>query len=264
MSVTRRLDRSGYALCFDEDFTGGVLNGDRWIDHYLPHWTTPARSAARYALTGDGLELRIDADQPAWRPEDGELRVSNLQTGSFAGPVGSTIGQHRHRPDLQVRTAVPTRSSWTPSSGLVEVTVSASPDVTCMVGIWMVGFEQNGPTESGEICIAELFGDAVGRYGSNIRAGVKAHHDPRLRTDIVDVSLDLDATTAHTYAAAWDAAGIGIYVDDDLVRELDQAITYPQQLMIDLFEFPDGTDRPDRAYPKSAVVHRVRAFEPLL
>ena len=32
------------------------------------------------------LRLRIDADQPAWRTEDGQMRVSNLQTGSFSGP----------------------------------------------------------------------------------------------------------------------------------------------------------------------------------
>jgi hypothetical protein len=94
------LDRADYGLVFKEDFTGPELAPDRWVGHYLPHWSTPERSAARYELDAGVLTLRIDADQPAWRVEDGELRVSNIQTGSFSGPVGSPTGQHRHRLDL--------------------------------------------------------------------------------------------------------------------------------------------------------------------
>ena len=105
---------------FTDDFDGDDLDRDVWVPHYLPQWTTPDRSAARYELRPGVLRLRIDADQPAWRPEDGELRVSNIQTGTFAGPLGSLIGQHRHRPDLAVRTAQATRRLFTPSSGLVE------------------------------------------------------------------------------------------------------------------------------------------------
>jgi hypothetical protein len=52
------------------------LDPDRWVAHNLPHWTTPERSAARYELRPGVLRLRIDADQPAWRLDDGELRVS--------------------------------------------------------------------------------------------------------------------------------------------------------------------------------------------
>src|SRR3954447_17577188 len=98
-----------------EDFTDLTLDPHRWVDHYLPHWTTPDRSRARYALTENGLQLRIEADQLDWRPEDAPLRVSNLQTATFSGPVGSTRGTHRHRPDgLTVRTVTPARLLWAP------------------------------------------------------------------------------------------------------------------------------------------------------
>lgn len=76
-----------------DDFTGPSLDERRWLAHYLPHWTTPDRSAARYEFVEDGLRLRIDHDQPAWREEDGPMRVSNLQTGSdarWAAAVAST------------------------------------------------------------------------------------------------------------------------------------------------------------------------------
>ena len=158
------LDRSGYELEFDETFTEPGLDPGRWVAHYLPHWTTPERSAARYELEPGVLRLRIDADQPAWRSEDGEMRVSNIQTGTFAGPLGSSIGQHRHRPDLAVRTPQATRPLYTPSFGLSEAVLRAGPDPTCMLAFWLVGFEEQSPSSSGEICVAELFGHSV--YGS--------------------------------------------------------------------------------------------------
>ena len=59
-----------------EDFDAEALDEAGWVDDYLPHWTTAERSRARYALTDYGLQLRIDADQLEWRPEDAPLRVS--------------------------------------------------------------------------------------------------------------------------------------------------------------------------------------------
>ena len=67
------LDRADYTLEFEEHFTGPDLDPDRWVGHYLPQWTTPERSAARYELDRGVLRLRIDADQPAWRLDDGEM-----------------------------------------------------------------------------------------------------------------------------------------------------------------------------------------------
>ena len=255
----RRLDRSRFELEFHEDFSGETLDPQRWIAHYLPHWTTPERSAARYDLCPGLLRLRIDRDQPAWRVADGEMRVSNLQTGTFSGPVGSPIGQHRHRSDLTVVTAHPTRRLYSPSGGLAEATMRASPDSTCMLAFWLVGFEAS-PDASGEICVAELFGHAIGPERSHVRVGVKAHHDPRLSTDMDELVLDLDATEWHTYSAAWTSAGIRFFVDGALVRSVHQRLGYPLQLMLDLFEFPEGPERDPAAYPKVAEVKAVRGY----
>ncbi len=256
----RRLDRSAYELVFAEDFAGPELDETRWVPHYLPQWTTPDRSAARYDLEPGRLRLRIDADQPAWRPEDGELRVSNLQTGLFSGPAGTDRGTHRHRPDLVVRTPQPTRRSFTPSGGLVEARLRASADPTCMLAIWLVGLEESAPEDSGEVCIAELYGDRIGPGGSSVRTGVKAHGDPRLTEDMTDVRLDIDATGWHTYSAIWTATTTSVYVDDELVRTVDQGMAYPLQLMLDLFEFPAGPGRDPAAYPKHGDVAAVRGY----
>jgi len=255
------LDRSGFDLEFDENFTRGALDPERWVAHYLPQWTTPERSAARYELGPGLLRLRIDADQPAWRVEDGEMRVSNLQTGTFSGPAGSSVGQHRHREDLTVTTPQPTRRLYTPSGGLAEGVMRARPDPTCMLAFWLVGFEES-PEASGEICVAELFGHAIGPERSGVRIGVKAHADPRLFWDMEEVALELDATDWHSYAAEWTPERIRFFVDDQPVRTVHQRMDYPLQLMVDLFEFPAGPDRDPVAYPKLGEVRAVRGYRP--
>jgi Glycosyl hydrolases family 16 len=254
------LERRGFELEFDEDFQAPVLDGRRWVAHYLPQWTTPARSEARYELRPGRLRLRIDADQPAWRLEDGEMRVSNLQTGTFSGPRGSGVGQHRHRGDLTVTTPQPTQRLYAPTYGLFEAVMRATADPTCMLAFWLVGFEEDAPEDSGEICVAELFGHAIARDRCRVRMGVKAHNDPRLHDDMAEVALAIDATDWHTYSAAWTPHRIGFYVDDQLVRTVAQPIDYPLQLMVDLFEFPKPRDRDAADYPKIADVRVVRGY----
>jgi hypothetical protein len=95
-----------------------------------------------------------------------------------------------------------------------------------------------------------------------VRLGIKAHQDPRLRQDMADVALDIDATDWHTYAAAWTAQETRFYVDDRLVRTVAQGNDYALQLMVDLFEFPAGPVRDPAAYPKIGQVASVRGYRP--
>jgi len=180
------------------------------------------------ALDRTAYELAFDEnftdpalDQPAWRVEDGELRASNMQTGIFSGPLGSAVGQ---------------------------------------LAFWLVGFEEESPESSGEICVAGLFGNAIEPRRCGVRVGVKAHNDPRLHDDMDEVALELDATDWHTYSAEWTAERIRFFVDDQLVRAVHQRIDYALQAMVDLFEFPTGTDRDPAAYPKVGEVKAVRGY----
>jgi beta-glucanase (GH16 family) len=126
-----------------------------------------------------------------------------------------------------------------------------------------VGFEETGPADSGEICIAELYGHSVGPSGSSVRTGLKAHHDSRLHDDMADIALAIDATDWHTYAAAWTADTVHLYVDDQLVRSVDQGLAYPMQLMVDLFEFPADARRDAADYPRLGDVSAVRGYLPV-
>jgi len=239
-----------------EDF-GGPLSEARWISHYLPQWTTPERSAARHRSVARGIELRIEEDQPDWRPEDAPLRVSNLQTGTFSGPLGSPIGTHRHRPDgVVVRTAVETRLLFAPAAGRVEVEVSASRDLGCMTAVWLVGTEHVDPADAGEICVFEIDAEAIGPH-TRARTGIKAHGDARLTTDMAVVSVPVDASRRHTWTVIWGDGETIIGCEGVIVRVVPQAPDYPLFLMLDLFEVAPPAGR----YPKTALLHAVRAWE---
>ncbi|MBE1877213.1 hypothetical protein [Myceligenerans pegani] len=241
----------------DDDFTG-TLSPHRWVPHYLPHWTTPERSAARYApADGGGIALRIEEDQLDWRPEDAPLRVSNLQTGTYSGPLGSRRGTHRHREDgLVVRTETPQRLLWAPTAGRVDITVTASRDEGCMLAAWLVGTEHTAEADAGEICVFEIDTAAVGAT-TVARSGVKAHGDPRMTTDMAEVTLPFDASAPHTWTVLWGDGETVIGCEGVVLRRIPQAPGYPLFLMIDLFEIGP----PGGHYPKTATVHRVRGWQ---
>ncbi|MEV7797726.1 hypothetical protein AB0O14_01420 [Microbacterium foliorum] len=239
-----------------DDFSRG-LDAEKWVPHYLPHWTLPERSEARFAFVEGGLELRIEHDQLDWRPEDAPLRVSNLQTATYSGPVGSTAGTHRHRDDgLVVETHTPQRLLFTPRRGRIDLTVAASADEGCMLAAWLVGTEHLSETDAGEICIFEIDASAIGST-TQARTGVKSHHDTRLTTDMAEVTLPFDARVPHIWTVIWGEDETIIGCEGRVVRRLGQAPDYPLVLMIDLFEIGG----PIGAYPKTAVIGEVTAWD---
>lgn len=237
----------------DERFDGDVLDHGRWWPHYLPHWSSRDRTAARFRV-GDGVELRIDRDTEPWAPEwDGDVRVSHLQTGQRSGPVGSRIGQHRFREGLIVREEQTERRLWLPRFGVIAARMSAVRHPDAMVAFWPIGFEDR-PDESGEICIAEIFGSEIDDTGGWVGVGVKAQHDPHLRDDVEKIRIEGDLTQPHEYAVEWSSERLRFFVDGGWVKTVAQRIDYPVQLMLDLYELP----RAGRARDVAALPHVMR------
>jgi hypothetical protein len=267
--LTRRepaeiLDRTGYELEVEDRFDRPVLNERLWIPHYLPHWSSRAASAARYAVGNGTLRLFIEAEQEPWSPEfTGYLRVSSLQTGAFAGPVGSAVGQHQFRKGLVVREAQRNLTLYTPQYGLVELQARALDDPANMVALWMIGYEDS-PERSAEICICEIFGRDVGPLQTRIGMGVHPFGDPAITDEFAAETVDIDARGSHTYAAKWTPDDVAFYVDDRLVKVASQSPSYPMQFMLDIFEFADGPELPSpfENYPKTFVVESFRGYRP--
>ena len=257
------LDRSGYLLEVEDTFDGPTLDERLWLPYYLPQWSSRAVSAARYDIGGGGggLRLRIDADQAAWSAEyTGELRVSSLQTGVFAGPVGSEVGQHRFRDGLVVREAQEPVRLYTPQYGLFELRARFPDDPAALGAMWMIGYEDE-PERSAEICIVEIFGRNVRPDGAGIGMGVHPFHDPAIRDDFTVEEVAIEVREPHTYAAAWTPEAVAFYVDDQLVRVVRQSPAYPMQFMLNVYEFRDATG-PAGSYPKEFAVDWFRGWRP--
>lgn len=253
------LDLDGYVLVASEEFDADRLDPRRWWPYYLPHWSSRAVTAARYDVGGGRLRLRLDADTRPWAPEwDGDVRVSHVQTAQVSGPVGSGRGQHRFRDGLVVREEQPEHRGWLVQDGVLEVRMTAVRHPAALVAFWPVGVEDR-PEESGEICVAEVFGSEMDDTGGLVGVDVKAQHDPRLVDEFVKVRVDGDLTAPHDYAVQWEDDVLRFHVDGRLVHTVRQRIGYPVQLMLDVYELPvPGAPRDTAALPFVAEVHHVR------
>ena len=250
-----------YDLEFEDDFEESVLDERRWVPYYLPHWSSRARSAARYEVGGGLLHLLIEADQPPWYPEvDGELRVSSLQTGVFAGPVGSTIGQHRFDPRAVVREAQKNVRLYTPRYGFVEMRASATDDPLSMAALWLIGYEDD-PERSAEICVCEIFGRDVSPERVAIGMGLHPFGDPGIVDEFSREVVRIDARDLHVYAADWTPERVAFFVDGEHVKTVRQSPSYPMQLMLGIYEFGGEASAGERGeYPKRFTVDYVRGY----
>ena len=248
----------------DERFSGDTLDRDVWFPYYLPHWSSRAESAATHSVRGSELRLSIPVDQPLWCADlhDEPLRVSCIQSGSFAGPPGSTIGQLPFRDDLVVREAQPTMWGYTPRYGQIEVRMRGVITARSMFAFWMSGIEDR-PERSGEICVAEVFGDTVHDGSAAVGIGVRQFRDPALVGEFAAEPLEIDVSEFHTYGVDWQPGSLAFTVDGEVVRRLDQAPDYPMQLMIGVFDFPaKATDGAVQTPVPELVVSQVRGRRP--
>lgn len=252
---------AGHKLVIDEQFDGSELDRTRWIPYYLPQWAGRERSRAQFRLTNKRLELFIAEDQPAWLPEvEGDLRVSSLQSGCFAGPVGSTIGQHRTNDRLVVVEEQPVQRLVTPMFGAVELRASWIPHRDYMVAFWMIGFEDE-PHRSAEICVCEMFGSDASDDMALVGMGVHPFGDPMITDDFDKVPAAIDIGATHDYAAVWTPGDITFFIDGEPEKRVEQSPQYPMQLMLNIYGFAADRDRPPC---QPFTVHHVRVHERLV
>jgi len=262
--VVDPVSKAGYELAFEDTFDGEALDETRWFPYYLPHWSSREASAARYKIAGGVLRLVIEADQQPWCPEfDAEIRVSSLQTGIFAGPVDSTVGQLQFNPDLVVRQTQHNAKLYTPQYGMFELRAKAIDDPRCMVALWMIGYEDQ-PNRSAEICICETFGRTVTPDHAAVGMGLHPFGDATIDDEFSAETIAIDAREFHIYAAEWTPEYVAFFVDHQLVKTVEQSPAYPMQFMLGIYEFPDDDQsaEPARPYPKQFTVDYFRGYRP--
>jgi len=207
------------SLVFEDDFDGPDLDRSVWVPHYLPAWSSRADAAATYEVRDSCLHLTIPPDQGDWLPGEHEprLRVSGIQSGNFSGPVGSTVGQQPWRDGAVVREEQEPFWGWTPDHGRLEMRARGVVTPRSMVAWWMVGLETD-PEQCAEICVFEVFGDAVEPDSIAVGMGLHAFRDPHVTEDFEAPRLPIDLTQFHTYAVDWTSERADFLVDGERIR----------------------------------------------
>jgi Glycosyl hydrolases family 16 len=249
------MDRGRHSL--DERFDGEALDPDVWFPYYLPHWSSRAASRASYAVRRGELRLTIPPHQPLWCPDRHAepLRVSCVQSG------GRT-GQQPFREGLTVREEQPEFRGYTPRYGHIEIRMRGIVTKRSMFAFWLSGVEDR-PQHSGEICVAEIFGDAVSYGTAAVGMGLHRFRDPSLTEEFAADPLPLDVSDFHTYAVDWRPGSLVFTVDGEVVRTVGQAPDYPVQLMLGVFDFPAKGDPSHEIPPVPEMVVSHVAGHPL-
>jgi Glycosyl hydrolases family 16 len=247
---------------FEDDFNAPELNRDVWLPHYLPAWSSRAETTATYDIRDSCLHLTIPPSQGLWCAGDHQppLRVSGIQSGNFSGPVGSTVGQQPYRKGLTVREEQQTFWGWTPKLSYIEIRARGVLTPRSMFSLWLAGIEDQ-PHRSAEICVVEIFGDAVvpGKSAA-VGMGLHAFRDPSITEDFEAVRLPIDITEFHTYAVDWTADKADFLVDGMPVRTCRNPPAYPMQLMVAVFDFPEKSDGTDAEAVPAFIVHWVKEY----
>jgi hypothetical protein len=250
-----------------EDFDGPELDTGIWLPHYLPMWSSREATRASYRLEDSCLVLDIPVDHPLWLPDDHPtpLRVSGIQSGARSGPVGSTSGQQAVYDGQRVREEQPDFAGHLQDHGHLEIRCRMALSHRSMAAMWLCGFEEE-PDHCGEICVTEVFGkDVAPGESAEVGVGLKQIRDPELAQDFAAPRLPIRVAEFHTYAVDWDAAGPGapgeavFTVDGEEVRRCANPPTYPLQIMVAVFDFPEWSNGDDDHLVPELWVDRISA-----
>ena len=111
-----------------------------------------------------------------------------------------------------------------------------------MAAVWLSGFEESPGATPASSALVEVFGKDLGCRDAPPRSamGIKKLHDPRAGARTSQAPrLPIDVGQWHEYAVRWDEQVAEFTVDGEHVRTCARPPTYPLQVMIAVFDFPD-------------------------
>ena len=74
------------------------------------------------------------------------------------------------------------------------------------------------------------------------------------------VSLPIDVSQFHRYAVRWNADSCEFFVDGDLIRSCGRPPSYPMQIMLAVFDFPEESTGDDSATVPWLIVDYLRGY----
>lgn len=255
--------KPGCRLVSSDEFSGSTVDTTKWVNDYLPHWTTPALSKPNFTVSGGNLNLQILQSQQPWEPtKDGQTVVSSIQTAN-------KNWIHNWAPYSSLNHSVPTDYKQAQRYGYFEIRAKAQAGSGHHSAFWMVGTQPDQGTSNGvtqmasEIDIFEILGNDPTKINFNLHP----FGDPKLTKKAIVVDTGVNLTAAyHVYGLAWEPGSLKLYFDNQLVAQTATAPDYPMLTLLGLYEKRQGgwTGAFDAnvPYPKSFSIDYYRAYQP--
>ena len=223
-------------LIMHDDFDNEELNTDYWLPTYLPQWSSRKKTIPSYRIKDSILTLFISNTQEPWCPEwNGNIRVSNLQTGVFSGEIGSSVGQHHFTNGLIVREFQEKDFKVTLKYGYVEFRARCNISKENVAALWLIGLEEE-LFQSAEICLFELKGLNIKDESSIIGFGIHPFGDKNIKDEFVEQKFDIDIKEWNVYALRWEKDRIIFYLNGREIKVINQSPDYPMQIMLNLYD----------------------------
>lgn len=249
--------KTGYTLDFQEEFNGSALDSGKWLDYYLPHWTSTRENAkARYTIAGGVLTERLDPDTPAWNAQyDSTVKISSLQTyeKDWWHRFNYSMPNDHHEPDF---------NGYSTMYGYFEIRAKESN-----VGggghqaWWMVGTEDtSSSSQNPEIDIIETFFSKpqtwrIAAYGwgdPNFLSSWTLSEDP--------VPSGTPSQEYHVYAMDWTPTSLKFYYDNQLYKTINDAPNMKMGMILGIYT-DAGSGVHNDVWPKSWNVDYVRVWK---
>ncbi|MFE2729311.1 family 16 glycosylhydrolase [Kitasatospora sp. NPDC059327] len=249
--------KPGYTLDFAEEFDGTSLNTSKWLDSYLPHWTsTPANAKARYTIADGILTQRLDQDTPAWNAKyDGTVKISSIQSyeKDWWHRFNYDMPNDHHEPDF---------NGYSTKYGYFEIRAKNSD-----VGggghqaLWMVGTDDtSSASANSEIDMIETFFSQP----NNWRIGAYGWSDPNFLSNWwssdTTVPSGSPTTEYHIYGMDWTPTQLNFYYDNQLYRTINDAPNSPMGMILGLYT-DAGSGVHNDTWPKTWNVDYLRVFK---
>lgn len=251
------LTKTGYTLDFSEEFDGSTLDSSRWLDYYIPHWTSNREAAkARYTIANGVLTERLDQDTPAWNPTyDSTVKISSIQTYN-------ADWWHRFNYSMPNDHHEPTFNGYTTKYGYFEMRAkNANVGGGGHQAWWMVGIDDTtSASQNPEIDIVESFFSKP----QNWRIAGYGWGDPNFLgswySSDQPVPSGSPTSEYHLYGMEWTPTELKFYYDNQLYRTISDAPNMPMGMILGLYT-DAGSGQHNDVWPKTWNVDYVRVWK---
>ncbi|MWV47381.1 family 16 glycosylhydrolase [Paenibacillus sp. HJL G12] len=254
--------KPGWILTASDEFNGTELNQQLWFPYYLPHWSTRELTKANYEFQNGNLVLKITPEMQPWDPvKDAGTVISGIQTGEkdWLHRWTNYSANNHHEPTVQ---------NFLQKYGYFEIRAKVQKGSGIHSAWWMIGFQQDQDNATGntkmnaEIDIFEI----LGRNPSSDLINLHPWSDSTLSSSSNTVSAGADLSQEyHVYGFEWDETNMKFYLDNQLVKIMNQSPNYPMMTLLGLYEKRNGgwtgALDPSVPYPKKFEIDYFRAYQ---